>query len=269
MSLPRRLERRLALGPLVQEHAHHPDAVLVLGKAVVELRRGELVACSQVELVAHVVLGDAGVVAGVLLELAHHVDELGGGVRVVAERAGKAVLEARVAQGHDANAQHARVGLHPAQGADELQAVVDARADHQLGVQLDASIQQALGHLQAAVCVAAHELAAHLGRHRVQAQVKRAQVLAHDAVDVLFGHVGERDEVALHEAQAVVVVAQGEGGTHVLGQHGHEAEAAGVAAGGDAIEDAVAEGDAPILARLALEHGNIALCRGYLHLQAV
>ena len=98
---------------------------------------------------------------------------------------------------------------------------------------------------------------------------RSSSVLAHDAVDVLFGHVGERDEIALHEAQAVVIVAQGEGGTHVLGQHGHKAEAAGVAAGGDAVEDAVAEGDAPVLAGIALEHGHVAFRGGYLHLQAV
>ena len=60
----------------------------------------------------------------------------------------------------------------------------------------------------------------------------------------------------MEKREAVVVVADREGFTALLGQHGHEAEDAGVHAGAHAVEHGVPEGEAPVLARIALEHGG-------------
>lgn len=83
-----------------------------------------------------------------------------------------------------------------------------------------------------------------------------------DPGDIALGHVGQRDEVALKEAQAIVVVANVERSAHMRGKHAHEAERAGVHAGTHAIEYGAVELETPVLVGKALQvaraHGVIA-----------
>ena len=118
---------------------------------------------------------------------------------------------------------------------------------------LDSRLAQGLEHLDAAGRVGTDHLAPHVCRDGVDGDVHGLQATGDDAVHVLVGDVGERDEVALEKGQAVVVVAQRERGTRLLGKHRHEAEDAGVQAGADAVEEDVGELYAPVLAGLALE----------------
>ena len=78
-------------------------------------------------------------------------------------------------------------------------------------------------------------------------------VLLDDARLVLGRQVGERDERAGQEAEAEVIVAQGQRRAHVVGQLAHEAEHAGVAALLDAVEHHAGELEAPVLAFVALK----------------
>ena len=143
--------------------------------------------------------------------------------------------------------------LDPVERRDELVAVVDARAQHDLRMDLDATREQTLEHLDAARGTRADQRASNLGRDRVDGDVHRREAAGDDALGLLVGDVGERHEVALEEGEAVVVVAQGEGGAGLGGQHGHEAELAGVHAGAHAVEEHVGEVDAPVLAGLSPE----------------
>ena len=121
---------------------------------------------------------------------------------------------------------------------------------------LDAGCNKALERLESARGVLAHEAAPHIGRDGVQRYVHGAQLAGDDAVDVLIGEVGERDEVALQKTQAVVVVADVERGAHVLGQHRHKTEDAAIHAGAHAVKDRSVKLDAPVLARQALKRAG-------------
>ena len=90
----------------------------------------------------------------------------------------------------------------------EHRPVVDAGNQHDLDVELDPRIEQLVEPLERPVFSGADELLANRRVDRVQRHVERREVLLGDALDVLVGEVGERDEVALEEGQAVVVVAQ-------------------------------------------------------------
>ena len=128
---------------------------------------------------------------------------------------------------------------------------------------LDAALEQALKHLDAAIGAAADEVAAHLRRYRVDGDVHRREAAGDNALGLLVRDVGERHEVALQEGEAVVVVSQRERGAGLGRQHRHEAELTGVHAGADPVEEDVGEVDAPVLTRLApeLAGGDAAVAR--------
>ena len=122
---------------------------------------------------------------------------------------------------------------------------------------LYAGVKEPLEDVYAALGMGAYELAPHLRGDGVDRDVHGLEAAGNDALHVLVGHVGERDEVALEEGEAVVVVAKREGRTSVFRQHAHEAELAGVHAGANAVEEDVGEVDAPVLAWLAPELAGV------------
>ena len=110
----------------------------------------------------------------------------------------------------------------------------------------------------------ADDAPANLGVGRVQGNAQRADVLLDDARLVLGRQVGERDERSRQEAEAEVVVAQGQRRAHVVGQLAHEAEDAGVAALLDAVEHHAGELEAPLLALIALKLHLAGITLGYI-----
>ena len=107
--------------------------------------------------------------------------------------------------------------------------------------------EQGVEPLQRAILARTDQLLTNLRVDRVQRHVERREVLLGDPVDVGVAEVRERDEVALEEGQAVVIVAQVERAAKPLRQLRHEAERAAVAAGAHAIEHGFGEGEAPRL----------------------
>lgn len=108
---------------------------------------------------------------------------------------------------HNAQACDLLVLLAKAQGLFQLFAVVHARAQYDLGVDLDAGGHDGLEHVHASLGVAAHHTTADVGAHGVDRYVHGTHVALDDVLHVLVGEVRERDKVALQKAQAVVVVA--------------------------------------------------------------
>ncbi len=155
---------------------------------------------------------------------------------------------------HDADREDFVVGKQMRERVVENRAVVCAGYQHDLRVDGDARVEQLHEHLTAARGVAPDERTAHVLIPRVDRDVQRREVLLDDAVDVLVGEVRERDEVPLQKREAVVVVAEVERRTHVLGEHRHEAEGAGVLADVDLVEEDVCEVDTPAFREVALEH---------------
>ena len=87
--------------------------------------------------------------------------------------------------------------LNVLEGGQELFAIVDAGTQDDLGVDLDTRIEKTLEHLDAARGVATYELTAAIGVDCVEAHVHGGQHLVDGVVNLMVGHVGERDEVAL------------------------------------------------------------------------
>ena len=176
---------------LVEEAPEHADAVVELRVAIVGLGGGDGKARVHVELVGELESGDPeGLARASLIGLdeAHH------GARrrdVVGVGALEAAAVLGVAERHDGERGDAGPGLHPVERGRELGAVVDAGAEHDLGVDLDAAGEQALEHLDSPVGTAADEAAAHLRADRVDGDVHRREAALDDAVRLLVGDVGE------------------------------------------------------------------------------
>ena len=83
-----------------------------------------------------------------------------------------------------------------------------------------------------------------------------------DAPEVVRPHVRHRDEVAVEEGQAVVVVLDGEALAHVRRDHVDEAEVAVIRTVADAIENGRLELDAELLIDLLLERDHLLLAVG-------
>ncbi len=126
---------------------------------------------------------------------------------------------------------------HTDQGVRQHLAVVDVGAHHHLAVHGDAVVEQRPQPAQArsASAVAQHPRP-HLGVGGVDADVERAQALADHPLEVGLGEAGERGEVAVEEAQPVVVVLLVQAGAHARRQLVDEAELAVVVAGADLVE---------------------------------
>ena len=138
-----------------------------------------------------------------------------------------------------AHAGEPRVAVEdPGQRVLERGAVVDARADDDLAVHLDAPVEEDLQPAQAgrALRVAQH-VRPQLGVGGVDGHEQRAEALGEDALGVELGETGQRREVAVQERQPVVVVLEVEAPPHALGQLVDEAEGAVVVAGPDPVED--------------------------------
>ena len=190
---------------------------------------------------------------GTVLEGPDHGDSLARQLGLVAVGPAKTVLMLGKAQRHNAQAGDLFVLLAEAQGLFQLLAVVHARTQHDLRVNLDAGGHDGLEHVHAALGVAAHHAAANVGAYGMDRHVHGAHVALDDVLNIFVGEVRERDKVALQKAQAVVVIADIERGATALGQHRHKAEHAGVYAGTHAIEDGAIELQTPVLAGKAIE----------------
>ena len=156
----------------------------------------------------------------------------------------------------------------PARVALQDLAVVDAGADDDLAVHLDAAVEERPQPAQArgAAAVAQHP-GAYLGVGGVDGDEQRRQPFGEHPLEVRLGEAGEGREVAVQERQAVVVVAHVQVLAHAFGQLVDEAELAVVVAGPDPVEQGRVDLHAERLAALAL-HLERNLDPAAAHLQA-
>ena len=149
--------------------------------------------------------------------------------------------------------------------AFELRAVVETGTEHDLRVVIGAGrleIVELLRNLRRAG-VAQH-LRAQFRIHALHRDEERRQVELLDAPEVVRPHVRHRDEVAVEEGQAVVVVLDGEALAHVRRNHVDEAEVAVIRTVADAVEDGRLKLDAEFLVDLLLERDHLLLAVGVL-----
>ena len=159
-------------------------------------------------------------------------------------------VEAGDPQRDDGNGRQLRVLVEDArERVVEPCPVVDTGTDDDLAADLDAVVEEGAQPAQArrSPAVAQHRRP-QVGIGRVDRDVEGRQALGHDSFEVGLGEPGQRREVAVEEAQPVVVVLEVEALAHALGQLVDEAELAVVVAGADAVEhgagDLGAEGNA-------------------------
>ena len=166
-------------------------------------------------------------------------------------------VELRQAERHDGHRRELGEPVeHAGQRVVEHVAVVDAGAHHDLAAHLDAVIEQRPQPPQAhaAALVLQHPVA-HVVVGRVDRHVQRRQALGDHPLEVGLGEPGERGEVAVQEAQPVVVVLQVQAPPHALGQLVDEAELAVVVARAHPVEHGRLHLDAERLAG-PLRHGD-------------
>ena len=173
-----------------------------------------------------------------------------GGVGVV-EAFRKARLVLGKSKRNDADIEDSRPSVSPLECLAQHFPVVLVGHENDLRVELDAGGKQAVERPDAVGGALADDAAAHLGVRGVQRHAQGADVLLDNARLVFSREVRERDERASEKAQAEVVVAQGEGCPHVVGELAHEAEDAGVAALLHAVEHDAFELEAPVFTLVA------------------
>ena len=148
-------------------------------------------------------------------------------------------IEAGETEWHDGDGGQFRILVEDSgQRVVEPRPVVDARAHHDLATDLDPVVEQRPQPAQARrpAAVAQHRRP-QLGVGRVDRHVQRRQPLGDHPLEVGLGEPGQRREVAVQEAQPVVVVLEVQASAHALGQLVDEAELAVVVAGADPVED--------------------------------
>ena len=99
--------------------------------------------------------------------------------------------------------------------------------------------------------------------------MQRREVTLDNALEFVIIDVGKGHEVSLQKRETIIVISQVQRLAHALGKHAHEAETTGIAAGHDTIEDAVIEGDAPVLPQLALEQRSLSVIKRHLDIEAI
>ena len=222
----------------------------MLGERVVGSERGERTAGEQVVLVGRVREPPAERVEEPRLPGLDGVDDaLGLRARVRAHVGlGRVVAHA---ERHDADGREPREAVEDAeQRVVERVAVVDARAHDDLAVHLDAGVEQRREPAEAGgAAPVAQQARAQGGVGGVDADVERAEVLRHHALEVGLGEPGERREVPVEEREAVVVVLQVQALPHALRELVDEAERAVVVAGAHPVEDRAVELEAERRAR--------------------
>ena len=241
-------------GEGVDEGPGHADAVLVLGELVVRTGHRKRAPGQQVVLVRRVGQATAEDPRIDLLPLGHGVDD----VRRLSRRVGAHLgLIGELADAERDDTDRGQLGVlveDAGQRVLERGPVVDARADHDLAVHLDAAVEQ---HAQPAQAGGALGVAQHVGPQLGVGAVDRdeegAEALGEDALGIELGETGERGEVAVEEREPVVVVLEVEAAAHALGQLVDEAEGAVVVAGADAVEDGRGHLDPERLAGLLVD----------------
>ena len=184
------------------------------------------------------------------LPLGHGVDDEGRLLGRVGPHLGL-VGELADAQRHDADRGQRGVPVQDAgQGVLERRGVVDARADDDLAVHLDAPVEQDAEPAQAGrpLGVAQH-VGPQLGVGAVDGDEEGPEALGEDALGIELGEPGQGGEVPVEEREPVVVVLEVEAAPHALGQLVDEAEGAVVVAGADAVEHGRGHLDPERLAR--------------------
>ena len=210
----------------------HAHAVLQLGKVIVKFRRGQFPLCRQVPLIAGVDHTFSVVFPAAAAVLLQNIQRFGGRIPVIGRQRVQALAVGRDPRRHCSDAAHPGTQRQQVvQRAAQLRAVVDAPAQHQLAVHLDAALRQLLqvGQRFAAPLVGQHPGA----QHRVggvDRDEDGADVHLNDAVDLPVGEVGQRDVVAEQEGQPLIVILEIQALPHTGGQLVDEAEHAMVVA---------------------------------------
>ena len=126
--------------------------------------------------------------------------------------------------------------------AVKLPAIVESRAKHDLRMILDVRRLQAVEM----VCNLSRPPrvehgSAQIGIHRMDGNEERRQVIAFDPLEILFAHIRQRDEVAIEERHAIIVILDRQALSHTGRHLIDEAEVTAVAARAYAIENGGSE----------------------------
>ena len=144
-----------------------------------------------------------------LLHGLHGVDHIKSGIDVVIALLERALVLG-ISQRHNANIQNPRMHISPGERFLQFKAIVVTRSEHDLSIELDASIEQPLEHLDAMRRMLSDHFTAHLGRNAVQREAQRRNMALDDFLKIVLRQIRERDEIALQKAQTPIVVAQHE-----------------------------------------------------------
>ena len=142
-------------------------------------------------------------------------------------------------EGHGPHAGQCGVAVQDArQGVLERRTVVDAGADDDLAMHLDAPVEQHLEPPQAGGTLGvAEHVRPQVGVRGVDGDEQRPQALSQDALRIELREPRERREIPVEEGQAVVVVLEVQAAAHALRKLVDEAERTMVVTRADAIED--------------------------------
>ena len=186
----------------------HADAVLQLGKVVVKFGRRYFAPRRQVPFVAGVYDAAPVLCAAAAAVFFQNIQRLRRRGPVIGLQLVQPLPVGCHAGRHDCDAAHLRAQRQQVvQRAAQLGAVVDAAAEHQLAVELDAAGRQFGQVLQrfAAALVGQHPHA-QLRVGGVYRDKDGADVHLEDAVDLTVGEVGQRDIVAEQKGKPLVIV---------------------------------------------------------------
>ena len=161
----------------------------------------------------------------------------------------------RDADGDDGQRQRVRAARdNLAYRALELRAVIEASAEHDLRMVVGPRLLEMIELLRDLRRTgAAQHLRAQFGVHALHRDKERREMELLDAPEVIRPHVRHRDEVAVEERQAVVVILDGEALAHVRCDHIDEAEVAVIRAIADAVKDGRLELDTELFVDFLLE----------------
>jgi len=155
---------------LVDEAPHDPDPVLVLWESVVLLGRREINHRTHVQFVCQIDPRDSIALARRLLprlDLSH--DRLGG--LDGAEARSEPRLETRESERNDPHGDHSLALSKPGERLFKPEPIVDSRHQHDLHVEVDATLDELVEARESRVVLRADEHAPDLGRDSVQRHV--------------------------------------------------------------------------------------------------
>ena len=224
--------------PLLDEASRKPNAIVELWKTVVFLHGRHGKPCEKVEFITEVDETLARFLSRTPLPNLNLVNDGGRPLTIEHLQRVASLAKARESDGHDGERQRVRPPGHQfLHRAVKLPAIIESRAKHDLRMVLDIRRFQAIEM----VCnlgrpPRVEHGGAQIGIHRMDGNEERRQVIAFDPLEILFAHIRQRDEVAIEERHAIIIILDRQALSHARRHLIDEAEVTAVAARAYTIE---------------------------------